>query len=173
MEKLLLHHCCAPCSPNVLKNLCEEYEVLSFWFNPNIQPADENDKRKNALEAYLKSLGRCLLSGPDASETEIWSSGKDSSERCRLCYALRLSRTAEESKKKGIKFFSSTLLSSPHQKHEEIKKIGSQIAQKEGLAFVYKDFRPFYYDGKNKIREMGLYSQKYCGCLPSLEERGK
>ena len=173
MERLLLHHCCAPCSPHVLTNLSEEYEVQSFWFNPNIQPNDELDKRKKALESYLKSLQRCLLSSPDSTDTEIWSSGKDCAERCRLCYAIRLGKTAEEAKKNNARYFSTTLLSSPHQKHEEIKKIGSEIANKDNLVFVYKDFRPLYYEGKNKVKEMGLYSQVYCGCLPSLAEKGK
>jgi len=174
MEKLLLHHCCAPCTPNVLEFLGKEYQVLSFWFNPNIQPADEHDKRKESLKSYLKSLGRELIANPDFTKDDRISKVRnEGSERCRLCYHLRLSKTAEHAKKNNIKFYSSTLLSSPHQKHEEVKVIAEQIAKAEGLNFLYKDFRPFYYEGKNRIKEMGLYSQKYCGCMPSLDERMK
>ncbi len=171
MEKLLLHHCCAPCSPQVLETLSKEYDVVSFWFNPNIQPIDEHNKRKDALSAFLKALGRNFFSGPDSlKDNSIWSGEKLPPESCRLCYYVRLSQTAEEAKKSGIKNISTTLLSSPHQKHEDVKFFGEQAAKLNKINFVYRDFRPFYYEGKKKIKDLGLYSQRYCGCLPSLKE---
>ncbi|MCX5782190.1 MAG: epoxyqueuosine reductase QueH [Elusimicrobia bacterium] len=172
MERLLLHHCCAPCSPSVLDMLSKDFEIKSFWFNPNIQPKDEHDKRKEALIVFLTEQGKELINGPDFSKDSwIWQNTRKNTERCKLCYYLRLSQTALEAKRLNIRNFSSTLLSSPHQKHEDIKFIAEQIAKAENLNFIYRDFRPFYYDGKNKIAEKKLYVQKYCGCSFSLEEQ--
>ena len=172
MEKLLLHHCCAPCSPSVIEILSKDFDLKSFWFNPNIQPKEEHDKRFETLVAFLKSLQKEVIVGPDFSkDTWIWQNTRKNTERCKLCYYLRLSQTALEAKRLNIKNFSSTLLSSPQQKHNEIKFIGEQIAKAENLNFVYQDFRPFYYEGKNKIKEMNLYTQKYCGCSLSIEDQ--
>ena len=49
--------------------------------------------------------------------------------------------------------------------------MGCEIAKKYGIKFYYDDFRPLFRDGQNKAREMGLYMQKYCGCVFSEEER--
>ena len=172
MEKLLLHHCCAPCSPKVVETLSKDYDLKSFWYNPNIQPSEESAKRKEALKSYLRSLSMELVSrAEDIPDNWIWQNSREGAERCRLCYFLRLSETAREARRQNAAKFSTTLLSSPHQKHDEIRFIGEQIATAERVEFVYRDFRPWYYEGRNKVKDMKLHVQNYCGCIPSLNER--
>ena len=92
--------------------------------------------------------------------------------RCQdYCYPVRLEQTAKYAKENGYEAFSTTLLVSPYQKHEELKNIGEQIAKKYGLQFLYRDFRTGFREGQAKARELGMYMQKYCGCIFSEEER--
>jgi predicted adenine nucleotide alpha hydrolase (AANH) superfamily ATPase len=172
MERLLLHHCCAPCSVNVVPRLAAEFDLASFWYNPNIHPDDEHGNRKASLVQLTKSAGLELFCGPNET-MEQWIERYTSSgiERCRFCYISRLTETARAAKKQGIGRFSTTLLSSPYQKHDLIKEIGSQVQETENVIFVYRDFRPSYYEGKNEARSRGYYMQKYCGCIFSRQER--
>ena len=92
--------------------------------------------------------------------------------RCQdYCYKIRLEQTAKYAKENGYDAFSTTLLISPYQKHEELKELGQQIAKKYGLQFLYKDFRIGFREGQAKARELGMYMQKYCGCIFSEEDR--
>lgn len=92
--------------------------------------------------------------------------------RCtNYCYRTRLEKTAQYAKENGYDSFSTTLLVSPYQKHDDIKRIGEELAEKYGLEFHYVDFRAGYREGQAKARELGLYMQKYCGCIFSEEER--
>jgi predicted adenine nucleotide alpha hydrolase (AANH) superfamily ATPase len=90
--------------------------------------------------------------------------------RCELCYRLRLTQTAQAAQKNGFEYFSTTLLISPHQKHEIFKKIGPKIGQEFGIKFYYEDFRPGFPESQKLIRQMNLYRQKYCGCIFSEKE---
>ena len=91
--------------------------------------------------------------------------------RCGYCYLCRLEKTAKYAKENGFDAFSTTLLISPYQDHELLKKTGDMLSKKYGIKFLYKDFRPGFRYGQNKARELGLYMQKYCGCVFSEEER--
>jgi predicted adenine nucleotide alpha hydrolase (AANH) superfamily ATPase len=173
-SKLLLHHCCAPCSPVITSVLSQEYAVESLWFNPNIQPEEEYNKRKAAFEDYALLNGLKVHSGSQFFQ-ELWEQkpGNLRTERCKFCYRLRLIGTAKTAKKLGMEYFSTTLLISPFQQHDLIRELGFEIAQSEGLKFVYKDLRHFYHKGQDIAKGMKLYIQKYCGCMPSLIERQK
>ena len=170
--KLLLHHCCAPCSPAAIDEFGKEFELSGFWFNPNIQPKEENTKRKDSLKQYVESL-KIPLYFTQENCSDIWNNKnyKDKTDRCKACYELRLNETALNAKKMGITSFSTTLLSSPHQLHEIIRTIGEKIAKDYGLNFVYRDLRKYYYKGKDQARKAGYYIQNYCGCIPSKIER--
>lgn len=174
MERLLLHHCCAPCSVRVVPILSSEFQIESFWYNPNIHPQEEFEARKRSLEELAASSGLKLHFGPEETmERWVEQFSAFGLDRCRSCYALRLNATAERAKKLGIEYFSTTLLASPYQKHELIKELGMEIAAREDLTFVYCDFRPHYFEGKNEARQRGYYMQKYCGCIFSRQEREK
>ncbi|MBU2615078.1 MAG: epoxyqueuosine reductase QueH [Elusimicrobia bacterium] len=174
-DKILLHHCCAVCTPKVLESFKKEFkEVIGFWFNPNIYPVDERKKRQEALKVFSEEKKHRLMEKNDYPE-DLWSKSIENNsgepERCRICYSIRMKITAQTAKKMNIRHFSTTLLSSPHQKHDLIKAAGIQAAAEEGLDFVYRDFRPEFYEGKNEIWNKKLYMQKYCGCLYSINEK--
>jgi hypothetical protein len=92
-------------------------------------------------------------------------------DRCRYCFQLRLSRTARVAKENHISGFTTTLLISPHQKHELIKEVGDKVAEENGVPFIYADLRKRYSDSRHITKPMDLYRQQYCGCLYSEWER--
>jgi epoxyqueuosine reductase len=172
--KMLLHHCCAPCSVKPVEHFMNKYNIESFWYNPNIQPEEEYEQRKESFEKYATSFGFNIHQGSQHLQ-QLWQQKPEGRkiERCKWCYYIRLMALAQKANKLGIKYFSTTLLSSPFQFHQIIKETGERIAHNEGLIFVYEDFRVHYHSGKEKLRDEGYYIQKYCGCMPSLIERQK
>jgi epoxyqueuosine reductase len=92
-------------------------------------------------------------------------------QRCKKCYRMRLEKTASFAKQEGFSAFSTTLLISPYQDHEEIKRQGEKTAEKYGVEFLYRDFRPLFREGQTNARAANMYMQKYCGCVFSEEER--
>ena len=158
----------------VVPALSTEFTVESFWYNPNIHPREELGNRRKSLEEYAASAGRKLhFKEEETMERWIEEFSALGLERCRFCYTLRIDATARAAKERGIGYFSTTLLASPYQKHEMIKEIAAASAKRENICFVYRDFRPHYFDGKNEAYNKGYYLQKYCGCIFSKEERVK
>lgn len=181
MEKLLVHHCCAPCSYGVLLQdavgVIERltgFEIEGFWYNPNIHPFDEHQNRFNSLKRFLEARKIPLhLKNDFVYDCEAWKRDAPElmPERCAYCYYIRLNETAYKAKQLQIPNFTTTLLSSPHQKHELIKNTGERVSAAYGIKFLYRDFRPSYYKGRNEARQNGMYMQKYCGCEYSINER--
>ena len=172
--KLLLHTCCAPCSVYVIDSLKEEgINPTCVWFNPNIHPYMEYKARRDTLIEYTKTIGVDLLIKEDYGLKEFWKRVIDDLEnRCsNYCYKIRLEETVKYAKENGFDSFTSTLFVSPYQKHEEMKKICEELAEKYDIKFLYRDFRPGFRQGQAKARQLGLYMQKYCGCVFSEEER--
>ena len=94
--------------------------------------------------------------------------------RCvNYCYRARIGETVRYAKENGYDAFTTTLLVSPYQKHEELKAVCEELAEMAGVEFLYRDFRVGFRDGQAKARELGMYMQKYCGCIFSEEERYK
>ena len=91
-------------------------------------------------------------------------------QRCRMCYAVRMEETAKFAKDNNFDAFTTTLLVSPYQKHELIIELGKIYADKYGLEFYYEDFRPGFRAGQQKAKDLGLYRQKFCGCIVSYNE---
>ena len=117
-------------------------------------------------------LESAKAAGADSHSSSM-PAGEAGAGRCRFCYYLRMKEAAKAAKTNNAGSFSTTLLSSPHQKHELIREAAMKAAAEEKVNFVYQDFRTFYYEGKKQAKDMGLYMQKYCGCMPSLIEREK
>ncbi|MCL1901272.1 MAG: epoxyqueuosine reductase QueH [Endomicrobia bacterium] len=169
-KKVLLHICCAPCSASAVKMLREEYEISFYWHNPNIYDKEEHDKRRDAAKEYAESLNVNFFEEDSfVYDYDKWRAG--AGENCGFCYDIRLSKAAEFAKNNGFDFFSTSLLSSPYQKHELIKQTGREHAKNNAVEFLYMDFRPAFYEGKNSLRREGYYIQKYCGCARSYKER--
>jgi predicted adenine nucleotide alpha hydrolase (AANH) superfamily ATPase len=171
--RLLLHICCAPCAAYPVPALRAGVpQVAGYFFNPNIQPADEHARRLAALASYAPALGLDLVVDADA-QPDSWSAAVAGAggDRCRRCYELRLRATAREARRCGFDAFSTTLLYSIHQKHELVRAVAAEVARAEGVAFLYRDLREGWEQGGRAYRESGLYRQRYCGCLPSASER--
>ena len=182
--KLLLHICCGPCALYPIKELlCRKFDkVTGFFYNPNIHPPSEYKRRKDALSvgtahcAVPTKMTGFEIIYPEYKMEEYFRkvlSKEDSPERCSLCWTLRLSETANFAKNNGFDAFSTTLLISPYQDHEKIKKIGESIAEENGIDFYYQDFRPGFREGQEQAKKENLYRQKYCGCVFSELERIK
>lgn len=172
--KLLMHTCCAPCSVYCIETLRNEgIEPTLYWYNPNIHPYKEYEARRNTLQEYSKMININTIYEEEYGLREFCKNVIGNLEnRCELyCYKVRLEKTAEYAKDNGYNAFTTTLLVSPYQKHDVLKQKGEDIAKKYGLQFVYRDFRVGFRQGQAKARELGLYMQKYCGCVFSEEER--
>ena len=166
--KLLMHTCCAPCSIYCIDSLREEgIEPVVYWYNPNIHPYLEYKTRKDTLEQYTKSINvEAIFEDEYGLEEFCKNVVCDLKNRCRnYCYKVRLEKTAQYAKEHGYDTISTTLLVSPYQQHDLIKSMGEEIAKKYGLKFLYRDFRVGFRIGQDKARTLGLYMQKYCGCV--------
>lgn len=171
--KILLHTCCAPCTIYPLECLKEKgFEVEGYFFNPNIHPYTEFAKRKEALEKYAGETGlRMIFDESYLLEEFLQGVAGRVPERCQFCYDMRLERAACTAKEGNYDFFSTTLLVSPYQKHEIIREIGKMKGEKYGIPFYYVDYRLGYRNAAARSRSMGMYRQKYCGCVYSEKER--
>ena len=172
--KLLLHTCCAPCSVYCIDSLREEgIEPTVYWYNPNIHPYMEYKARRDCLKEYTKNINVQAIFEENYGLDEFCKNViGDLENRCsNYCYRVRLERTAKYAKENGYDSFSTTLLVSPYQKHDVIIKVAEEMAIKYNVKFLYRDFRIGFREGQNKARELGLYMQKYCGCVFSEEMR--
>ncbi len=172
--RLLLHTCCAPCLIYPLERLKDKgFEVTCFFYNPNIHSFSEYNKRKEALADFSKwnAIDTIYLDYVPSDFFRAINLKEHKPERCAICWRLRLTKTAEFAKEKGFDYFSTTLLVSPYQDHELLKKIGDEIAKERNIIFYYEDFRPGFKKAQETAKQKGMYLQKYCGCIYSETER--
>ena len=169
-----MHTCCAPCSVYCIDSLRKEgIEPTVYWYNPNIHPYIEYKTRRDTLKEYTKSINvEAIFEEEYGLDNFCKNVIGDLQNRCQnYCYRVRLEQTAKYAKENGYDTISTTLLVSPYQKHDILKEQGEEIAKKYGLNFLYRDFRVGFREGQAKARELGLYMQKYCGCVFSEEDR--
>jgi len=172
--KLLMHTCCAPCSVYCIDSLRSEgIEPTVYWYNPNIHPYMEYKARRDCLKEYTQSIGVQAIFEEEYGLDEFCKNviGNLKTRCTDYCYRVRLEQTAKYAKEHGFDTITTTLFVSPYQKHEELKQIAEEIAKKYELNFLYRDFRVGFREGQAKARELGLYMQKYCGCIFSEEMR--
>lgn len=172
---LLLHICCAPCSVKCIETLRGEgIEPTGFWYNPNIHPMTEYKARKNTLTEYARQIDmKLIIENVYGLRQFIAATYPDFDHRCPECYRMRMDRTAEYAAENGFDSFTTTLLISPYQNHELLKSTAEAAAEKYGVQFLYRDFRPYFKEGQEIARASGMYMQKYCGCIFSEEDRYK
>lgn len=174
MKKVFMHTCCAPCSVYCIDALrAENLEPVLFWYNPNIHPYTEYKARRDCLKDYAKTIGAELILKEDYGLDEFCRQvSSDIASRCvNYCYPKRLGETVRLAAEHGYTAFTTTLLVSPYQKHAEIKAVCERLAELSGLEFIYRDFRLGFREGQERARALGLYRQKYCGCIFSEEDR--
>jgi predicted adenine nucleotide alpha hydrolase (AANH) superfamily ATPase len=164
LSKILLHTCCAPCATYINKWLAEnDFEVKGLFYNPNIRPREEHERRLLTMEYYATSVGLKVIYPDNDVETVPGE--------CRDCYRARLRKTASLAKELDFDCFTTTLLISPYQKHDLLKQVGEGIASEVGIKFFYHDFRVGYRESRQMARDMKLFMQKYCGCGIDIQSR--
>jgi len=172
---LLFHCCCAPCAVIPAEVLCEEgITPTLFWYNPNIHPSAEYQSRRDALCAFAE-LEKLPLEMADEYGLYLFlrdiGGETDREKRCDTCYRMRLEQTAARAVELGFAAFSTSLLISPYQRHDTIRGLGDEAAKLYGVEFLYRDFRPLFRESQSQARALGLYMQKYCGCIFSEADR--
>lgn len=172
-QKILLHICCAPCAIYPLEILREEgHDVCGHFYNPNIHPYSEYKRRLDTLDAYA-GQERLRVMREDAYPLVefLRQVAFREEDRCRHCYRLRLSRTAQIAKNGRFDAFATTLLYSRFQNHDLIRGIGEIVAGVQGIPFIYRDFREGWSEGVRISKNLGMYRQRYCGCIYSEKDR--
>jgi len=151
----------------------EGHEVTALFLNPNIHPYSEFLRRHDAFTIYTGDRNVAVLEDDLNLGLEDWLREVvfREAQRCRICFNLRLERTASLAQKHGFDAFSTTLLYSRFQKHELLRAVGEAVSEAYRIPFLYKDWRKGWNEGVKKYRSLGLYRQKYCGCIYSEKER--
>lgn len=173
MKDLLLHVCCGPCSVYSVDHLRSEgFDVHGFFYNPNIHPYREYQKRLETLTDYAGRIDLPLTvqNSYDLDEFLARTAHRVQS-RCPVCYEMRLRPTAEEAKRRGLSTFGTTLFISPYQNQDLLRETGHRLAAEYGLHFHDEDLRAGFREGQRRAREMGMYLQPYCGCIYSERDR--
>ncbi|MEF8874000.1 MAG: epoxyqueuosine reductase QueH [Candidatus Thermoplasmatota archaeon] len=171
-KSLLLHTCCAPCLTYTGKQFKKLFEkVTALWFNPNIHPFKEYQERFQALRKYEKKSDMEVIYIDRYSLEDFLEGALKTDTRCDFCLKWRLEKTAEEAVERGYDIFSTTLVLSPYQDHDRLKRIGLEVASKRDIEFFYEDMRDGFEEHHRLADEMGLYKQGYCGCIFSEKER--
>ena len=180
--RLLLHCCCAPCSSATLERLQSAFDVDIYYYNPNIEPREEFDRRAGEEERFIRAFRpdgrvRVLVAEYEHEAFEAIARGRENlperGERCYLCYELRMRKTAEFARAHGYNCFTTSLSISPYKSSRWINEIGLKLEAETGVVFVWSDFKKK--DGYRRSielsREYNLYRQDWCGCVYSREER--
>ena len=179
MGKLLLHTCCAPCSTHVIEVLKSQYDLTILYYNPNIFPKEEYDKRLGEQIKYGEIAGVKVLT-VEYDEDEFLSQvkglelEKEGGKRCDVCFELRLRKTAQLCKKLGFDIFTTSLSVSPHKNSNKINEIGQKLAEEYGVEFLAESFKKKdgYLNSIRLSKQYDLYRQNYCGCRFSLRRDG-
>ncbi len=173
MKKVLVHCCCAHCAAYTVDYWRQQgYDVSALWYNPNIHPYAEHQHRLQAMKTLAEKMALPLvvIEGYDIVEYFRRVAGNEA-QRCRHCFSLRLSKTAEMARQTGAGAFTTTLLISPHQKHDLVREVGNRLSGETGIEFLYADLRKRYSDSRHQTKPLDLYRQQYCGCIYSEWER--
>ena len=182
LPRVLLHSCCGPCSSAVLEYLTQYFDVTLLWYNPNIYPREEFDRRFKTQVELIEKMGLAekvsVLAEPWKSE-DYYARIKgledepEGGRRCEACFRLRLIEAARLAKHYGFDYFCTTLTLSRHKDADLINRLGEEIGRAAGVSWLPSDFKKR--DGENRSVELsekyGIYRQLYCGCEVSLRRR--
>jgi len=176
--KLLLHVCCAPCAVYVHQKLSGDYDVVCYFYNPNIHPVREYDFRKRELERIARMHGWEVIYG-DYPLKEWFQAVKgherdpERGERCSICFGMRLEKVFAYAKEKGFDLVASTLSISPYKVTRQINAEGERLSKIYDVSFLGENFKKQngFNIGKKMAMELGIQHQNYCGCVYSLVEK--
>jgi len=180
---VLLHVCCGPCSSSVLEYLTQYFDLTLLWYNPNIYPETEFQKRYDTLLKLIRDMGlegRVCVLFEEHRSAEYYARVRgledepEGGKRCTECFRLRLEETAKIASERGFDYFCTTLTLSRHKDAVRINAIAEDIARKAGVRWLPSEFKKR--DGENRSIELcekyNVYRQLYCGCEYSFKKRG-
>jgi len=174
-ERMLLHCCCGPCASYVLEHLTPVYDISILFYNPNAEPLAEYEKRRSNLVKLLENA-------PFASDVKLLECDYDNAAfvdavlslrnqpeggaRCRVCFDLRLRKTAQRAKEDGYDVFATTMTVSPQKSAKALNEVGSQLSDELGIPYLVSDFKKQngYLRSVELSNQYELYRQEYCGC---------
>jgi hypothetical protein len=175
---ILLHSCCAPCSSHVIEQLSPYFNITILYYNPNISPKEEYEKRKEEQIRLINTM-------PTKNKINILDCDYDNNiyenqikgleqepergKRCTICFKLRLEKTATLAKENNYDYFGTTLTVSPYKNSKLINEIGSNLEKKYNIKWLYSDFKKKngYKNSIELSKKYNLYRQNYCGCIYS------
>lgn len=181
-KKLLLHSCCAPCSSHVISYLTKFFDITIFYYNPNISPKSEYEKRKKEQIRLIKEIDKinsidiidCDYDN-DLYEEKIkgLENEPERGNRCTVCFELRLGKTAKIAKELNYDLFCSTLTVSPYKNSKLLNEIGKKMESIYGVTWLYSDFKKEngYKHSIELSKKYNLYRQDYCGCKYSVRNK--
>lgn len=180
---LLLHACCAPCSSYVIEYLSKYFAITIFYYNPNIYPSQEYERRLEELKKFLKNFSPAqevhliqssydpedFYKATNVKEEKELQAEKEKGERCRRCYLFRMKKAYEYALDNNFDWFTTTLSISPFKDSEKINTIGQELEVEGKTKFLPSDFkkRSGFLRSLQLSAEYGLYRQDYCGCIYS------
>lgn len=184
VPRILLHSCCAPCSTHVIDTLSPYFDITVLYYNPNIEPYEEYEKRKQEEVRFISEYqAKNKLDILDVQhENELFremarglEDVPEGGARCIKCYYLRMEKTAKLAREHGYDYFATTLTVSPLKNSQKLNDIGRILSEQYGIQYLYSDFKKKegYKHSIEMAREYDLYRQDYCGCVFSKEQREK
>lgn len=188
---LLLHACCGPCSSYVLEYLFKYFDITVFYYNPNIYPQEEYQRRlaelRKLYETFPPALEGKVKVVEEAYDPEDFykavgtrqepelADEPEKGERCRRCYEFRLRRAFEYAVAGNYDYFCTTLSISPFKDAEKLNVIGQELEAENpsGPHWLPSDFKKKggFKRSLEISEEYGMYRQDYCGCIYSKNKR--
>ena len=184
VPRLLLHACCAPCSSAVLEYLSQYFAITLLYYNPNIAPLEEYQKREAELRRLVSQMKfthpvellPCQYDGQAFVQAARGLEGEpEGGKRCEACFRLRLRYAAQEAARLRFDYYTTTLSISPMKNAPLLNQLGEEIGREFGVAHLPSDFKKKdgYKRSVELSREYRLYRQDYCGCAFSKAQRDR
>lgn len=181
VPRLLLHSCCGPCSTAVLEHLIPYFEIILFYYNPNITPAEEYMLRLETQKQLLERISHphpIEIAAPPYDDAPFWQAVKgaehtpEMGERCERCIRQRMEEALLAAERYDCRFMTTTLTVSPHKNAVFINSCGEEITKNTSIQYLPSDFKKKggYARSVELSAQYGLYRQDYCGCPMSLQE---
>ena len=180
--RVLLHCCCGPCSSAVLEYLTQYFDLTLLWYNPNIYPQEEFERRFQTLVKLVEDMGladRVTILAEPRRERDYYERVKgledepEGGKRCDVCFRLRLQEAARQAKEGSFDYFTTTLSISPLKDADKLNQIGEEVAAAYGVPHLPSNFKKKngYKRSIELSKEYDLYRQNYCGCVFSRGNR--
>ncbi len=179
-HSILLHSCCAPCSSHVISVLKDYFDITIFYYNPNISPIQEYEKRKQEQISFIKQLD-CGIKIMDCDyDNDVYEecikgleNEKEGGARCLKCFRLRLEKTAKLASVNNFDYFCTTLTVSPYKNSQVINNLGKELMNIYNVKWLYSDFKKEegYKHSIALSKQYNLYRQDYCGCIYSIRNK--